>query len=305
MFVRIDRHRVAVGYGLQVAPGVRCQLRRVGMGQQRKKAAVGGVDVHPAAVATAERQRVGDRIDHPAPRRAGRQHDGSDASGAQHRFERLEVHAPFGIGGHLHGLKLQDAAHAAVRVMRFPRKCHALVRVQAARHPERFQVGHGTAAGQVPERGLGQVQHGGQRPHHLFFHRTGGRSAVQRVVVRVDELGRQIADHGDWMGRLEHLPGIARMEEGIVSPQTLQVAVQRCLQLVRVNLQRRMRRVRSPGRFPVANGIDRTRKPGLQVHFSHQVSGVRHAGSPCRRSSRFHQATPRAKSTPPSRLMIA
>jgi hypothetical protein len=95
-----------------------------------------------------------------------------------------------------------------------------------------FQVGDGAAAGQVPEV-VGVTEHRGQPGHDLFFHAGGGRAAVQRVVVGVDQHGADVADDRCRVRWLEHLPDVAGVEERIVLPQALVQRAGRLPQVVR------------------------------------------------------------------------
>ena len=56
---------------------------------------------------------------------------------------------------------------------------------------------------------------------HLPFQRGGRRAAVERVVVGVDLLRHRVGGERDLVRRLQHLPGVARMEERVVVPQPL------------------------------------------------------------------------------------
>src|SRR5271165_4609530 len=52
--------------------------------------------------------------------------------------------------------------------------------------------------------------------HRLFFHCGRGAAAVKCMIVGIDPLRKRVRKTRDRMGRLEHLPGIERMEVGIV-----------------------------------------------------------------------------------------
>ena len=64
-----------------------------------------------------------------------------------------------------------------------------------------------------------QPEHLGQLRHDLLLHLGRGRAAVQGVVVRVDQHRGQVPGHRGRVRRLEHLPGIGRVEERVVVPQ--------------------------------------------------------------------------------------
>ena len=74
--------------------------------------------------------------------------------------------------------------------------------------------------------------------------------AVERVVVGVDEHRRQVAGHGHRVRRLEHLPGVARVEEGVVVGHPLAEGVPRGGQPLRVGLARGVRVVGAEPRLP-------------------------------------------------------
>ena len=93
-----------------------------------------------------------------------------------------------------------------------------LTGVDLAGDEERFQVGDGAAAGQVPQV-LGEAEHRGQLRHDLLLHAGSGRPAVQGVVVGVDQHGADVTDYRRRVRWLEHLPDIAGMEERVVLPQ--------------------------------------------------------------------------------------
>ena len=65
----------------------------------------------------------------------------------------------------------------------------------------------------MAEAGVGEPEHGGQLVDGLLLHSLVTRPAVERVVVRVDEHRRHVAGRRDGVRRLEHLAGVARVEE--------------------------------------------------------------------------------------------
>lgn len=87
--------------------------------------------------------------------------------------------------------------------------------MELASNPERFQIGHGAAAAKVAEK-LGPTKHGCDFANGFFFHGGAGAAAVERVIVGIDEHGKSVGQASDWMRRFEHLPGVERMEIGIV-----------------------------------------------------------------------------------------
>ncbi len=89
--------------------------------------------------------------------------------------------------------------------------------MQFAGYEERLQVCDGSARREMPQRIPRKPNKCLQFVYRLFLHCTGGRAAVERVVVRIDELGCPVAKKSRGMRRLEHLSGVARMKEGIVA----------------------------------------------------------------------------------------
>ena len=85
-------------------------------------------------------------------------------------------------------------------------------------HPQRFKVGQGAAGGEVAQK-LRPAEHAGDLGHRLDLHLRAGAAAVAGVVVGIDLHGQRIGGARHRMRRLEHLPGIERMEVGIVVAQ--------------------------------------------------------------------------------------
>ena len=63
---------------------------------------------------------------------------------------------------------------------------------------------------------LGPAEHGGDLADGLDLHLRAGPAAVAGVVVGIDGHGQRIGGARHRMRRLEHLPGIERMEVGVV-----------------------------------------------------------------------------------------
>ena len=218
VLVRVDHHRVARGHRPQ--PGRRLGAEELGAvvvaGQQGEEPAVGGVDVQPAAVAVAQGQRLGDRVDRPQAGGAGGQHHRPHPARGQQLLEGVQVHPPGHIGGHGHALDPQHLAHAGVGVMGVLAVGDRPAGGELAGHPERLQVGDGAAGGEVAEAVGREAEHGRQVADDLLLHGAGGRPAVQGVVVGVDGHRGQVAGQRHRVGRLEHLAGVAGMEERVV-----------------------------------------------------------------------------------------
>jgi hypothetical protein len=86
---------------------------------------------------------------------------------------------------------------------------------KAAGDPEGFEVGDGSAAGEVAEM-LGEREHAGEVGDGFNFHGGAGAASVKRVVVGVDPGGEGVSGAGDGMRGLEHLAGVEGMEVGVV-----------------------------------------------------------------------------------------
>ena len=80
----------------------------------------------------------------------------------------------------------------------------------------------------------------GQLRHDLLLHAGGGRAAVERVVVGVDQHRREVADDRRGMRGLEHLAGVGRVEERVVLPQPLGEVAERVGELLVADPQRRV-----------------------------------------------------------------
>ncbi len=61
----------------------------------------------------------------------------------------------------------------------------------------------------------------GDFANRFYFHARAGAASVEGMVVGVDYHGERIGGAGQRVGRLEHLPGVKRMEVGIVVRHSL------------------------------------------------------------------------------------
>lgn len=84
-----------------------------------------------------------------------------------------------------------------------------------ASNPERFQVSHGPAAGEVSQVHV-PPEEPGNLGHRLLLHGGTGATAVQGVVVGIDEHGERIRVTGDGMWGLQHLPQVEGVLIGVV-----------------------------------------------------------------------------------------
>jgi hypothetical protein len=87
--------------------------------------------------------------------------------------------------------------------------------VELAGDPEGFEIGEGSAAGEMAEM-LRPAEHLGERVDSFKLHGGAGAAAVERVVVGVDGHRHRVGRARDGMRGLEHLAGVERMEVGIV-----------------------------------------------------------------------------------------
>lgn len=190
-------------------------FRALRTGEQGEEAAVGRVDVEPDAVALPEGEGVVDRIDGPEAGGAGGEDDRAHLARPQDVLECVEADAAAVVGRDRIPLHAQDVAHAAVGVVGVGAVGDAAAGVELAGDEEGLQVGDRAAGGEVAEVGV-VAEHRGQLRDGLAFHAGGGGTAVQGVVVGVDQHGGEVADDRRGVWRLEHLPRVARVEEGIV-----------------------------------------------------------------------------------------
>ena len=241
-------------------------------GQDGEEPAVGRVHVDPGAVPAAQPDSLVDGVDRAQSRRARGEHHGPDLAAAQQLIQGAEVHPAGPVHRDRVGRDAQQAAHPAVRVVRVRAERDAPARMELAGHEQGLQVGDGAAAGEVAQVGA-EAEHARELRGHLAFHPRGGRAAVQRVVVRVDQHRGQVAGHGGRVRGLEHLPRVARVEERVVVRQALGELGERCPEGLVADLQRRMRGKRPepcrPG--PVRRG--RLTCPPLEIHLVTLGSG--------------------------------
>ncbi len=105
----------------------------------------------------------------------------------------------------------EHLADPIVRVMRLRGRDNASARSQPARNPQRFEIRHGAAAGEMPERLL-PAEDGTEFPDALFLHFRTGSTAIEGVIVGIDPQGHCVGEPCNRVRRLEHLPGITRVK---------------------------------------------------------------------------------------------
>jgi hypothetical protein len=232
VLVGVDDDRVALR---DRRVGSRLDERLLAPGQQREEAAVGAVDVQAHAVALAQGERLVDAIDGAEAGRAGGEHDGPDVALRALGLDGVEVETAAGVGRDRRARDAQQLAHARMGVVRGRAVHDALAGMHLARHPQASRLAIVRSRSDGRDRG-GEAEHDAQLVDHLDLEAARPWAAVERVVVGVDEHRRQVAGNGDRMRRLEHLPGIAGMEEGVVVGHPLAEGLPRGGQPLRVGL---------------------------------------------------------------------
>ncbi len=202
MLVRVHDDGIRLDHGIEMPARFCLQIAN-----ENEVATVGGIDVQPEPIAVAQLDNVGQRVDRAEPRGAQRRHYGPDATAPQPVLQRVHPHSPGGIGWHRVERQLQHPAQALMGVMGLLRGEHEPVGFQRPANPQRFQIGHCSAAGEMAEMGR-PAKHGRQLRHGLPLHLRAGAAPVQRVVVGVDEHRQFVRKPSYRVRRLEHLPRV-------------------------------------------------------------------------------------------------
>ena len=242
------------------------------VGDQPEEAAVSGVDVDADPVLRAQRDGQVDRVDRAEPGGAGGHHHGPDRPGPEQILQCVQVHPAGGVGGHGVPLDAEQVTHPGVGVVGVGAVGDAFAGVGFPGYEQGFQVRDGAAAGEMTEEFGAVPEHVGKLGDDLLLHLRGGRPAVQRVVVRVDEHGGDVPDHRDRVRWLEHLPGVAGVEERVILAQPAGQLGEGGRQLRRIDLQRGMRLIRAELPHPPGDLIDR------EGQVLPQLAGRRRAG---------------------------
>ncbi len=263
VLVRVDDDRVAPG---DRPPGLgRESFDAVGARQQGEETAVGGVDMETDAVPVPQGERGVYRIDSSQAGGSGGEDDGAHVPGAQHLLQRVDVDTAPLVGGDRVPLHAEDVTHTAVRVVGLGAVGDAPAGVEFPGDEQGLEVGDRAAGGEVAEVRV-VAEHRGELRDGLPLHRRGGGAAVQRVVVRVDQHGGEVADHGGGVRGLEHLARVARVEEGVVVLQSPGELLEDGGETVVVDVQGRMGLVGAEGVAPLLNRVVGSAEPVLQVH---------------------------------------
>ena len=190
VLVRVDHDRVARARSR--ANGAAADAGLAAVGEQREEAAVGGVDVQPRAVLGAQ---AGDRADGVDRAEAGRAQRRARPCrrrrAAQPRFERVEVDAAVARPGRpSHGARRARRTCARACSGRSRRR-RSRVR-DAARAPPTAPRGWRSCPMRSGARGAASKPNiAASSRDRLPLHRRGGRAAVERVVVRVEQHRRR------------------------------------------------------------------------------------------------------------------
>ncbi len=156
----------------------------------------------------------------------------------------------------------------------------AALRVQLARDEQRLEVGDRAARREVAEVLLAVAEHRGQPRDDLALHLRRRRPAVERVVVGVDEHRRQLPGDRRGVRRLEHLPGVAGMEEGVVVAQPLRQLRERRLHPLLGDVERGVRLERRVLRPASADGWRALRRASVRRPCPARYGPERYSGSP-------------------------
>jgi len=101
--------------------------------------------------------------------------------------------------------------------------------------------------------------------NRFALERGRGGAAVERVVVRVDACRGQVSRERDGMRRLEHLPRVIRMEEGIVVVQALDQVVDRRVGRATIDRECGVWFKRSPAPLPCRDPVETAREQPAKV----------------------------------------
>ena len=190
-------------------------------------------------------QNLGQRVDGSQARGADSYDDRTYVTFFEHAFNRVGVHSANAVHRNRGEGNPQYFADSAVGVVGLFRCNDLLSRVQPASDPQRLEVGHRAAAGQVAQWGA-PAKHLTQFGDALLLHGRAGAAAVQCMIVRVDPKRQRVCDSGNRVRRLEHLPCVLRMVVGVVILHTHGYFLEDIGNGVFVERRRECRQVRAP-----------------------------------------------------------
>ena len=151
-----------------------------------------------------------------------------------------------------------------MRVVSFTGECDRFSGMDFSSYPECFQVGNGTAGGEMTQM-IFEPKHRCQLVDDLKFHFCGCRSAIESMIIRIDLLGEEICYGSNWVRRLEHLPRIRRVIKGIVVVEAIDQRSEDILHFLRRNVQRRVPFELCPPGLPAIKPLEAGRNKGQQV----------------------------------------
>ena len=121
---------------------------------------------------------------------------GADATLGQALFESADIHAAVRIALDGFERQLQNFAESRVGVVRLIAGENCFPGLKLAGDPEGFEIGHRSAAAEMAEK-FSPAEHGGDFGDGFFFHGGSGASAVERVIVGIDEHRQRVGQPRD------------------------------------------------------------------------------------------------------------
>ncbi len=171
--------------------------------------------MHTKIVLLTQGQDVRERVDGAEACRAERHDDRTDIARGEALLQGRDVHPAHGIGWYAGKREAEDVGNAAVRVVCLLGRDDAFPWIEATGNPERLEVGHRAATGEMTQR-LFPAEHPAQVDDAFLFHRRARAAPVQGVVIRVDIQGERVGQASDRVRGLKHLPGILGMKIRVV-----------------------------------------------------------------------------------------
>ena len=215
--MRIDGDRIGTGESVKWTAG---NAGRAAVGEDCKEAAVGSINVQAGCVFLAEVGDAVDRIEDAESCRTKCRDDGSDAAELQALFERGQVERAVGGGGDGLVPSTDYLGDARVCVVRLCARQHDLVRVKAARDPQRLEVRDRARRRQMREVRL-LVQHPRNLIDRLLLEVRGRWPTIEGVIIGVEQHRHRVARPRHWVWGFEHLAEVLRICERIRLPKSI------------------------------------------------------------------------------------